>query len=159
MKTLLKPSVEAARRMTSKYDFVVTSGGIGPTHDDITYESLGVAFDLPLEYHQETKNRMMGMTSPERKKELESASEAVRKARDRMALFPTSPGGHVVGGEGEYKKVEGATSEVIFVEGDKWVPVVRLAGKVCFICTRVVLNASFACFPVSLRSSNNSYWA
>lgn len=121
--------------MTSKYDFVVTSGGIGPTHDDITYESLGKAFNLPLKHHQETLKRMMGMTSPERRAELEAASQAQRDARERMGLFPTAQGGRVVGYEdgedGDGSKKEGETSEVIFVEGDKWVPVVRLGGKVC----------------------------
>ncbi|KAG9074486.1 hypothetical protein FS749_013952, partial [Ceratobasidium sp. UAMH 11750] len=46
--------VEASRRMVQKYDFVVTSGGIGPTHDDITYSSLAIAFNLPLALHQPT---------------------------------------------------------------------------------------------------------
>jgi hypothetical protein len=121
--------------MTSKYDFVVTSGGIGPTHDDITYESLGKAFNLPLKHHKETLKRMMGMTSPARRAELEAASQAQRDARERMALFPTAQGGHVVGYEegedGDKSKKQGEMSEVIFVEGDKWVPVVRLGGKVC----------------------------
>lgn len=51
--------VEAARRMTDKYDLVVTSGGIGPTPDDITYESIAKAFDAePLKYDDEVLRRM-----------------------------------------------------------------------------------------------------
>lgn len=34
---------------SSKYTFVITSGGIGPTHDDLTFESVGKAFGEPLE--------------------------------------------------------------------------------------------------------------
>ncbi|OXC84411.1 molybdopterin binding domain-containing protein [Cryptococcus neoformans] len=111
--------IEAARRMTEKYDFVVTSGGIGPTHDDITYASLAKAFNLPLVHHPETLRRMWALTTPERRAELEKATPAQREARERMALFPTQKE------EGDVK------SEAIFVEADKWVPVVRLAGKLC----------------------------
>ncbi|WVQ96093.1 hypothetical protein IAU59_003194 [Kwoniella sp. CBS 9459] len=117
--------VEAARRMTEKYDFVVTSGGIGPTHDDITYASLGKAFSLPLKHHPETLRRMWELSTPQRKEELSKATPAQREARERMALFPTNSGSDDKESESESK------SEVIFVEADKWVPVVRLGGKLC----------------------------
>ena len=56
---------------------------------------------------------------------MDSATPAQKEARDRMALFPVAKGGHGSDGQG------GERSEVLFVEEDKWVPVLRLGGKVC----------------------------
>jgi molybdenum cofactor synthesis domain-containing protein len=41
--------IEAFRDLLERVDVVVTSGGIGPTHDDITVEAISRALDRPLE--------------------------------------------------------------------------------------------------------------
>lgn len=41
--------------LSDKYDYVFTSGGIGPTHDDITSESVANAFNVDLELNKEAE--------------------------------------------------------------------------------------------------------
>ena len=38
--------IEAVKSLSKKYNYVFTSGGIGPTHDDITTESIAKAFNV-----------------------------------------------------------------------------------------------------------------
>src|SRR5919108_3851313 len=42
--------VAAVNALRSRYDYVFTSGGIGPTHDDITADAIAKAFGVPCEY-------------------------------------------------------------------------------------------------------------
>ncbi len=69
------------RRMSAAYTWVFTSGGIGPTHDDRTYEGVARAFDRKLAYREDVLARM------------EEHHQALGKgplndARKRMALMP-----------------------------------------------------------------------
>jgi molybdenum cofactor synthesis domain-containing protein len=102
--------IEASRRMVKHYDFVITSGGIGPTHDDITYASLAKSFNQKLVHHSETLLRMAEMNKD--RAWVKAQDDQQRAAQQRMALFPEN-------------------AEVIYTSKDIWVPVIRLEGRLC----------------------------
>ncbi len=64
--------------LRAKYDYVLTTGGIGPTHDDITAQSLARAFGIPLVEHPQIAAMI---------RERGGAPDVVA-ARMRMALVP-----------------------------------------------------------------------
>ena len=45
--------VETVNHLRKKFNYIFTTGGIGPTHDDITAESISKAFDLEYGFHKE----------------------------------------------------------------------------------------------------------
>ena len=45
--------VDSVNKLRNSNDYVFTTGGIGPTHDDITAESISKAFGLKYEIHKE----------------------------------------------------------------------------------------------------------
>ncbi|AAK87500.2 molybdenum cofactor biosynthesis protein [Agrobacterium tumefaciens] len=72
--------VEALNALRSRYDYVFTSGGIGPTHDDITADAISAAFGLPCEHDAEALRLLGDMY---RVREMEFT-----EARKRMARMP-----------------------------------------------------------------------
>ncbi len=51
---------EALRRVAPRSDYVFTSGGVGPTHDDVTMEGIAAAFSVPVVRHARLEALLRG---------------------------------------------------------------------------------------------------
>jgi len=72
--------VEALNALRWKYTYVFTTGGIGPTHDDITADCVAKAFGVALPYHPEAVAIL--------KERLAKTGGELNEARMRMARIP-----------------------------------------------------------------------
>ncbi len=70
--------IDTVNEVRAKFDYVFTTGGIGPTHDDITSECVAAAFGVPWEPHPEAWARM----------ERSYKTGDFNAARQRMATMP-----------------------------------------------------------------------
>jgi molybdenum cofactor synthesis domain-containing protein len=70
--------VGAVNACRAAYDYVFTTGGIGPTHDDITAEAVAKAFGVGLVCHEETYRRMAAIYKP----------GEFNEARQKMCYLP-----------------------------------------------------------------------
>lgn len=50
--------IKAVRELGKENDYVFSTGGIGPTHDDITADCMAKAFNTPIEINREAERRM-----------------------------------------------------------------------------------------------------
>ena len=72
--------IESVLALSTNYDYVFTTGGIGPTHDDITSLAISEAFSVPYSRSEIIYNLL--------DKFYQTRGEQMNKAREKMAFIP-----------------------------------------------------------------------
>eukprot|EP00984_Skeletonema_dohrnii_P021539 scaffold10794_cov205-Skeletonema_dohrnii-CCMP3373.AAC.3 len=67
--------VEEIQRVTKEVDVVITSGGVGPTHDDVTIKSVAEALGLDMEIHYEMASLLLKKMSNNTEETVQSTTD------------------------------------------------------------------------------------
>ena len=72
--------IDTVNELRNKFNYVFTTGGIGPTHDDITAESISKSFNLEYGFHKEAFSILEKYYDP----------GEFNEGRQKMAKMPTT---------------------------------------------------------------------
>ena len=72
--------VAAVNALRAEHDYLFTTGGIGPTHDDITVDAIAAALDVPVIIHPDARTMLEGY--------YKRIGSELTEARLRMARTP-----------------------------------------------------------------------
>ncbi|MCF8484252.1 MAG: competence/damage-inducible protein A [Rhodobacteraceae bacterium] len=72
--------IAAVRALSTRFDHVFTSGGIGPTHDDITADAIAAAFETPITHRADAMALLQA--------HYDRSGMEFNAARQRMARIP-----------------------------------------------------------------------
>ena len=72
--------IARVRQLSQKYDYVFTTGGIGPTHDDITSEAVASALNIDFAVNRDILRRLQEYYSTQ--------GQELNDARRKMAYVP-----------------------------------------------------------------------
>mmetsp|Transcript_25730 Transcript_25730/g.38494 ORF Transcript_25730/g.38494 Transcript_25730/m.38494 type:complete len:255 (-) Transcript_25730:148-912(-) len=87
--------------MEKEVDIIVTSGGVGPTHDDVTMKSVSAALSSPLMLHTEMADLLKGKMGLQN----EDGSD-LSEAQIKMATLPACGKLRYLAGEDEWPTLE-----------------------------------------------------
>jgi molybdenum cofactor synthesis domain-containing protein len=84
--------IAAVNALRQRYTYVFTTGGIGPTHDDITADAIGVAFGLPVEHDDTAMEILAARYRPgefnERRQRMARMPKGATVIRNRISAAP-----------------------------------------------------------------------
>ena len=72
--------IETVNSLRKKFNYIFTTGGIGPTHDDITAESISKAFNIEYGFHKDAYSILEKYYKP----------GEFNEGRQKMAKMPVS---------------------------------------------------------------------
>jgi molybdenum cofactor synthesis domain-containing protein len=84
--------VAAVNTLRCRFTYVFTTGGIGPTHDDITADAIGAAFGLPVKHHPEALALLSARYKPgdfnERRQRMARTPEGASLIKNPVSTAP-----------------------------------------------------------------------